>query len=522
MSQPTLRLSVAKASSGSVLLVQDRQAARAYIEPLAEAGYNVVIAPNTKVGLEEAMMGVLDVFEKVKTPFDVVLCDVDAPDGVVDMLSIIQAYEPDLPLVLLGEDAPPSSSHSIATLMLLSRMPKPVPVKEVLRIVEAAMDMKRDSMPGIDLRTETKDVTPFATRMTAPAMAATPQPFPPPPMSGIPSSTGMTAVIVPSPISVVAPGPISGAPVTSRSLGPLSSRPTSPSLKPTSADSAVHTSSAATISIPAASGVRAKTTRQPTLIAFKPEDPERMLEEVVACLRVELDPVFDTNALRVIGYEVRVVADRTQLEELLAAGGAKSEELYRRKVRELAATRFVESTRPQMKLFMDIGPADILDTDLYAPESPLAQIGERVVLQLRSAGTLSLDDLGARTSVLRFLGFQLAIGDLDGGASRLSLIGDLAPEFMKLDASLIRDIHAMPAKRRVVEGLMTMCRLLGTTPIAEGVSTIEERSMLVAIGCTLVQGPLQSDDLPSAAVSKPRWSRARTPSEGLARTGSGR
>lgn len=510
MSQPTLRLSVAKASSGSVLLVQDRQAARAYVEPLAEAGYNVVIAPNTKVGLEEAMMGA----------FDVVLCDVDTPDGVVDMLSIIQAYEPDLPLVLLGENAPPSSSHSIATLTLLERMAKPVSVKDVLRIVEAAMDHKRDSMPGIDLRTETKDVTPFATRMTAPAMAATPAAFSPP-MSGIPSSTGITALIVPAPISVVTPGPISGAPVTARSLLPHSSKPTSPSLMPTSADSAVPTPAAA-ISIPAASGVRAKTTRQPTLIAFKPEDTAAMLEEVVACLRVELDPVFDTNALRVIGYEVRVIADRTALDELLAVGGAKSEELYRRKVRELAASRFVESTRAQMKLFMDIGPADILDTDLYAPESPLAQIGERVVLQLRSAGTLTLDDLGARTSVLRFLGFQIAIADLDVGVSRLSLIGDLAPEFMKLDASLIRDLHAMPAKRRVVEGLMTMCRLLGTTPIAEGVSSIEERSMLVAIGCTLVQGPLQSDDLPSSA-SKPRWSRVRTPSTtvpNLARTGS--
>ena len=453
--------------------------------------------------------------------FDVVLCDVDAPGGVVDMLSIIQAYEPELPLVLLGEDAPPSSSHSIASLTLLDRMAKPVSVKDVLRIVEAAMDQKRDSMPGIDLRTETKDVTPFATRMTAPAMAATPAPFPPPPMSGIPSSTGMNAIVVSAPISVVTPGPISGGPVTARSLAPMSSKitATTPAVRASSTDSAVPTPSAA-ISIPAASGIRAKT-RQPTLIAFKPEDPERMLDEVVACLRVELDPVFDTNALRVIGYEVRVIADRTALDELLTAGGARAEELYRRKVRELAASRFVESTRAQMKLFMDIGPTDILDTDLYAPESPLAQIGERVVLQLRSAGTLTLDDLGARTSVLRFLGFQLAIGDLDGGASRLSLIGDLAPEFMKLDASLIRDIHAMPAKRRVVEGLMTMCRLLGTTPIAEGVSTIEERSMLVAIGCTLVQGPLQSDDLPSA-TSKPRWSRVRTPSAGLARTGSSR
>lgn len=516
MSQPTLRLSVAKASSGSVLLVQERKEAHAYIEPLAEAGYNVVIAPNTKVGLEEAMMGA----------FDVVLCDVDVPGGVVDMLSIIQAYEPDLPLVLLGENAPPSSSHSIDTLNLLDRMPKPVPVADVLTMVEVAMDVKRASKPGIDLRTDSKDVTPFATRMTAPAMQATPGPFAPPPLSGVPSSTGSSvgspldlgAVLAQSlgPASIpqmpasIAPRTASASgfgPVTRRSLAPREEEPT-PQVA---------------ISIPVDSGVRMRNTRQPTLIAFKPETPTRTLEQIVGEVRIELDPIFDTNALRVIGYEARVLHDRAALDEL-ARLDPKAEETFRRRVRELAASRFVESTRAQLKLFLDVGEADILDSELYAPESPLSRIAERVVLQLRSAGALTLEDLGARTSVLRFLGFQLAVADLDGGASRLSLIGDLAPEFMKIDGSLIKDIQSMPAKRRVIEGLMTMCRLLGTTPIAEGVTSIEERKMLVAIGCTLVQGPLQSEDMSSSdTLAKPRWSRVRTPADGqraMARTGS--
>ena len=408
LSQPTMKVSVAKASTGAVLVIHEERNLDLVVRPLKDAGYRVVWARSTKQGLEEA----------VKDTFDVVLVDLDLSEGpVADALSIIPAYEPSMPLIAVAKDG--AEAHQLDSVALHDWLDKPVRRGRLLEVMEAAMEKARG--PNGRLRTDVKEATPFTTGATAPAISF-------------------------------------------------------------------------------------KRTR-PQNIPTMPPGSSNKLAGVLASLRVELEPIFDANQIRIVGYEARVHSEGDPLEpartahpSLLATAGV---ELLRKRARDLAVQAFAGAPRGT-KLFLDVYPADLLDAELYTPDAPLSRIADRVVLQLRDTSSLPFADLGPRISILRFLGFRLAVGDLEGGPSRLSLIADVAPEYVKIDATLTKGIDLSSAKRRVVEGLVAMARMLGSTPIADGVSTAEERATLMKLGCSLVQGPLHKSDTPAVATQRSR------------------
>lgn len=90
----------------------------------------------------------------------------------------------------------------------------------------------------------------------------------------------------------------------------------------------------------------------------------------------------------------------------------------------------------------------------------------------------------------RHHGFQTAIDDFGAGYSGLTLLAEFQPDLLKIDMALVRGIDAAPARRAIVSGVVSMCRLLGTRVIAEGVETPAEAQTLQQLGITLMQGYL--------------------------------
>lgn len=246
---------------------------------------------------------------------------------------------------------------------------------------------------------------------------------------------------------------------------------------------------------PAISGTRTRSSVcSPTMPAMAPARPDsaEMFERTLASLTVVLDPVYDARALKIGGWSARVVCD----DPTLSRAPGQSLEVLHRRARQLAATKFAEArtVRPDGLLFVDVSPADLLDPELYAPDSPLANVAESVVLQLRGRSigeaVMPAADLVARISVLRFLGFRIAVADLELAPARLSMLADIMPEFVKIDATLIAGMEASEGRKLVIEGLLKLCSRLGAIAIAEGVATLDLRAALVEIGCPLLQGAL--------------------------------
>ncbi|HSI45432.1 MAG TPA: EAL domain-containing protein [Methylophilus sp.] len=83
-------------------------------------------------------------------------------------------------------------------------------------------------------------------------------------------------------------------------------------------------------------------------------------------------------------------------------------------------------------------------------------------------------------------------------ATHLAQLGDLHElglDFVKFDASLIRDIHLRPQQQSLLRGLCMMVRTMGIMPIAEGVQDQQELDSLNSVGIAAVTGPFVQENL---------------------------
>jgi EAL domain-containing protein (putative c-di-GMP-specific phosphodiesterase class I) len=85
---------------------------------------------------------------------------------------------------------------------------------------------------------------------------------------------------------------------------------------------------------------------------------------------------------------------------------------------------------------------------------------------------------------------RLAVDDIGAGYSGLTSFTELTPEVVKIDMSLVRDVHKSALKQLTIGALCHLCKEVGTMVVGEGVETVEERDVLVDLGCDLLQGAL--------------------------------
>ena len=92
-------------------------------------------------------------------------------------------------------------------------------------------------------------------------------------------------------------------------------------------------------------------------------------------------------------------------------------------------------------------------------------------------------------ALLNELDMLLVYDDFGAGQSRLIELLDFAPDILKFDIGLIRDIHRRSkASRSMVETLVKMANNAGIRTLAEGVESAEEAAACREIGFELGQG----------------------------------
>jgi EAL domain-containing protein (putative c-di-GMP-specific phosphodiesterase class I) len=114
---------------------------------------------------------------------------------------------------------------------------------------------------------------------------------------------------------------------------------------------------------------------------------------------------------------------------------------------------------------------------------------ERVVLELTEhARVEDYPALRAALSRWRDRGLRLAVDDAGGGYSSFSHILELAPELIKLDGSLVRDVHTSRHRQALARAVIGFADEMGVQVVAEGVETEAELGVLRSLGVHLAQG----------------------------------
>jgi EAL domain-containing protein (putative c-di-GMP-specific phosphodiesterase class I) len=144
--------------------------------------------------------------------------------------------------------------------------------------------------------------------------------------------------------------------------------------------------------------------------------------------------------------------------------------------RELSEPGLIDSVRelrgqhPQQPLVLEVHEAAVTDAALMA--------------EIRS----SLDEMN----------IGLAYDDFGAGQSRLNELTETAPNYVKFDMSLVRNIDsAAPQRQEMLAALVAMVRKLGIVALAEGVETRGEHEACLQMGFDLGQGFLYGRPAPA-------------------------
>lgn len=224
----------------------------------------------------------------------------------------------------------------------------------------------------------------------------------------------------------------------------------------------------------------------------------RILEE--RCIRTLFQPIVSLSTRQILGYEALsrgpVGSGLESPERLLtlAEQAGLSFELDRL-LRSMAMTHAVQLPSDR-KIFINTLASTAHDPDLATNRLSrfLQQLDiapSRVVFEFSERCNIgNHDGLLETLQNYRSLGVGLAIDDVGAGYSGLERIVALHPDYLKIDRSLVQDLHKLPVKRSVLQALMSLSETLGAEVIAEGIEQGADARALADLGIPYGQGHL--------------------------------
>jgi EAL domain-containing protein (putative c-di-GMP-specific phosphodiesterase class I) len=215
-------------------------------------------------------------------------------------------------------------------------------------------------------------------------------------------------------------------------------------------------------------------------------------KRAVDTLWLAFQPILAADGREVYGHEVLLRSDEPNLTDpvqvLEAAELLGSLDELGRVIRHRAVEAFMQLPSEGL-MFVNLHPKDLADPALFLKSEPLSSIAQRVVLEITERSSLDrLDKVAERVATLRRMGFRIAIDDLGAGYAGLTTLAQLEPEIVKLDMSLVRDVHVNDTKRKVVKSMTQLAREIGAFVVAEGVENQAELDTVIDLGCDFVQG----------------------------------
>lgn len=140
-------------------------------------------------------------------------------------------------------------------------------------------------------------------------------------------------------------------------------------------------------------------------------------------------------------------------------------------------------------LAVNICPATAMDPAFHA--AVLGSQPDRVVMEITEHAIIDdYDQFHRSIEPLRQSGVRLAIDDAGAGYASLRHMIALAPDIIKLDVALTRNIDDDPRRRAMARALISFAAELGTAIVAEGIETQAEFDTLRQLGVRTASGYL--------------------------------
>lgn len=212
-------------------------------------------------------------------------------------------------------------------------------------------------------------------------------------------------------------------------------------------------------------------------------------------LTLALQPIVGAGDEALFGYEALLRSRHASLDSPL--GIVTAAETHHR-LNGLAdmvvshAAAWLERIPAGQTLFINMHPEDLADEPAIRRRfSVLAPSAHRIVLEITERSHAAhLSDWRGSLEFLASAGFRIAVDDLGCGYNSLSMLAELQPAFLKVDMSMVRNIHRESRKQRLVDLLARFAKATNSQIIVEGIETPDEAEVVKRIGVDLLQGYL--------------------------------
>jgi diguanylate cyclase (GGDEF)-like protein len=173
-----------------------------------------------------------------------------------------------------------------------------------------------------------------------------------------------------------------------------------------------------------------------------------------------------------------------------AAFTLELDRMCRKKI--LESFRSIYLSHPDNLLFLNID-ASILEqaagsNHLYRQVRDLQFNPGNIVIEINETKVHGSAALKKFADTYRKHNFLIALDDVGTGFSNLDRVLLVKPDIIKIDISLVRNIHQDYYKQGVFKSLINLSNKIGALTVAEGVETREEAIAVLRLGCHMIQG----------------------------------
>ncbi|WP_052506993.1 GGDEF domain-containing protein [Desulfonatronovibrio magnus] len=209
-------------------------------------------------------------------------------------------------------------------------------------------------------------------------------------------------------------------------------------------------------------------------------------------------PIMDFRTNNIIGWEALARGpENSQFHTPLALFDFAEDTGMLFQLERTCREQAIKSIGPlgrDQKIFLNIHPQTLVDPNFKTGETMrlLEQNGltpDNVVFEITERhSTRNFTLFFESLNHYRQQGYMVAVDDLGAGYNGLFSVAEIKPDFIKIDMSLTRGVDSNPAKRALVEAIITFAEKMDAKVIAEGIETRNQLEALVAMGAHSGQG----------------------------------
>jgi EAL domain-containing protein (putative c-di-GMP-specific phosphodiesterase class I) len=231
----------------------------------------------------------------------------------------------------------------------------------------------------------------------------------------------------------------------------------------------------------------------PTSVYMGTKCLEEMLSQKM--VRILFQPIVDLNSGELLGYEALARGTHAALSIkpavlfALAQRCGMASDLSRMFLRE--AVRESQRLHGSGFLFLNLHHSEMANGDLIQFLDAVRRemsTGWKPVLEINENAVVDLPTWRHLLEQLKGLGMRVAYDDFGMGQSRVLELAELPPDFIKLDMKLVRNVHQVESRQKIIEALTHVSRKLGVQVIAEGIEYQKEADICRQMGCQFGQG----------------------------------